>query len=115
METGISRVLCIGGAAVDRKYRALDSIRPGTSNPVRSERSFGGVARNVAENLARLGVATALVSLVGDDGAGRAIRAHLGRAGVDTRFVAVADGQATAEYLAVLPPSGELAFGLAEM
>ncbi|HEU4518527.1 MAG TPA: PfkB family carbohydrate kinase, partial [Microvirga sp.] len=107
------QVVCVGGAVRDRKLRSAGPLVPGTSNPVRSERSFGGVARNVAENLARLGVATALVSLVGDDGEGRAIRAHLGRAGVDTRFVAVADGQATAEYLAVLPPSGELAFGLA--
>jgi pseudouridine kinase len=109
------QVVCVGGAVRDRKLRSAGPLVPGTSNPVRSERSFGGVARNVAENLARLGVATALVSLVGDDGEGHAIRAHLGRAGVDTRFVAVADGQATAEYLAVLPPSGELAFGLAEM
>ena len=63
MELAASRVICIGGAAVDRKYRALSSLRPATSNPVTSERSFGGVARNVAENTARLGTAAAALTV----------------------------------------------------
>lgn len=109
------QAVCIGGATVDRKLRTLGPLRPETSNPVRSERAFGGVARNVAEGLARLGVATALVSLVGDDEAGRSILRDLQAVGVETRSVAVAKSQATAEYLAVLPPSGDLAYGFAEM
>ena len=36
--------------------RVEGELRPGTSNPARIRASFGGVARNVAENLARLGV-----------------------------------------------------------
>jgi pseudouridine kinase len=115
METGISRVLCIGGAAVDRKYRALDAIRPATSNPVHSERSFGGVARNVAENIARLGVKTSLASILGKDENGRALLDNLERLGIGTHFMAVSDEHATAEYVAVLNPDGELALGLANM
>ena len=115
MEMGISRVLCIGGAAVDRKYRALSAIRPGTSNPVHSERSFGGVARNVAENIARLGVTVSLASILGKDENGRALLEHLQRLGIGTQFTAVSDEHATAEYVAVLQPDGELAFGLADM
>jgi pseudouridine kinase len=115
METGISRVLCIGGAAVDRKYRALDAIRPGTSNPVHSERSFGGVGRNVAENIARLGVKVSLASILGKDENGRALLDDLERLGIGTRFMAVSDEHATAEYVAVLQPTGDLAFGLANM
>jgi pseudouridine kinase len=115
METGISRVLCIGGAAVDRKYRALDAIRPATSNPVHSERSFGGVARNVAENIARLGVKTSLASILGKDENGRALLDDLDRLGIGTHFMAVSDEHATAEYVAVLQPDGELALGLANM
>ena len=115
METAISRVLCIGGAAVDRKYRALDAIRPGTSNPVISERSFGGVARNVAENIARLGVSVSLASMLGKDENGRALLDDLERLGIGTQFMAASDAHATAEYVAVLQPDGELAFGLANM
>ncbi|WP_262031256.1 carbohydrate kinase family protein [Microvirga sp. Mcv34] len=115
MEPGASRIICIGGAAVDRKYRGMATIRPGTSNPVVSERSFGGVARNVAENMARLGTQVSLASIVGDDDNGRALLGHLNHLGVDTRTVALSDTHATAEYVAVLQPDGELAIGLADM
>ncbi|MEE1657839.1 carbohydrate kinase family protein [Microvirga sp. CF3062] len=115
METGIGRVLCIGGAAVDRKYQALGAIRPGTSNPVISERSFGGVARNVAENIARLGVMVSLASILGKDDNGRSLLDDLERLGVGTQFMATSNAHATAEYVAVLQPDGELALGLANM
>jgi pseudouridine kinase len=115
MERETSRVVCIGGAAIDRKYRALATIRPGTSNPVTSERSFGGVARNVAENIARLGTYVSLASIVGDDDNGRALVGDLTRLGIDTRHVTLSGAHATAEYVAVLQPDGELAVGLANM
>jgi len=115
METGISRILCIGGAAVDRKYRAVEMIRLGTSNPVHSERSFGGVARNVAENIARLGVNVSLASLLGKDENGRALLDDLERLSIGTQFMMLSEEHATAEYVAVLQPDGELALGLANM
>ncbi|HZH53464.1 MAG TPA: carbohydrate kinase family protein [Microvirga sp.] len=110
-----SQVICIGGAAVDRKYHARQPIVPETSNPVSSERSFGGVARNVAENLSRLRVPCSLVSLVGQDENGRAMLQHLAQLGIDSRHVHVSEEHVTAEYVAVLQPSGDLAVGLADM
>lgn len=115
MEPEIVRVICIGGAAVDRKYRAMEPIQPGTSNPVSSGRSFGGVARNVAENIARLGAGAALISIVGDDENGRAMLDDLKRLGIGTGGMVISERQATAEYVAVLQPDGELALGLANM
>jgi pseudouridine kinase len=109
------RILCIGAAAVDRKYRALARLEPDTSNPVRSERSAGGVARNVAENLARLGVPTAFASLVGEDDNGRFLIDGLAALGVDVRGIARTPEHPTAEYVAVLQPAGTLAYGLADM
>jgi pseudouridine kinase len=69
----------------------------------------------VAENLARLGVAVRLVSRVGEDEAGRAIRARLAAAGADVSFLPGSPGFATAEYVAVLDPDGELVIGVAAM
>ncbi len=115
MESGIARVLCIGGAAVDRKYRAFEPLRQGTSNPVTSGRSFGGVARNVAENIARLGTTVSLVSILGNDENGRALLEDLERLGIGTNLMAVSNTHPTAEYVAVLQPDGELAVGLANM
>lgn len=108
-------VVCVGGATVDRTYRAQKVLRPGTSNPVTSARSFGGVARNVAESLARLGTRVAWVSAVGDDESGRFLLAHLAGIGIDVSHVRTVPGRATAEYVAVVEPSGELAIGLADM
>jgi 5-dehydro-2-deoxygluconokinase len=61
--------------------------------PLRAVRTFtryvGGFAGNVATGLARLGVETAIVSRVGDEGHGEFVRDFLKGEGVDTRFLAV--------------------------
>ncbi len=110
-----ARVACIGGATVDRVYRATSEVRLGTSNPVVQSRGFGGVARNVAESLARFGVPASLVTAVGADANGRALVAHLAAAGVDVGGVIERPGAATAEYVAVTGPTGDLVLGLADM
>ena len=51
------------------------------------ERFVGGFAGNVGTGLARLGVKTAVVSAVGDDGHGRFIRRFLSDEGVDVRWI----------------------------
>jgi 5-dehydro-2-deoxygluconokinase len=61
--------------------------------PLRQVRHYtryvGGFAGNVSTGLARLGVRTAIVSRVGDDGHGLFVRDFLDSEGVDTRFLAV--------------------------
>jgi 5-dehydro-2-deoxygluconokinase len=60
--------------------------------PLRSVRTFtrfvGGFAGNLSTGLARLGVTTAIVSRVGDDGHGEFVRDWLAAEGVDVRFLA---------------------------
>jgi pseudouridine kinase len=107
--------VAIGGAVLDRKYRALARITPATSNPVEGFRSFGGVARNVVENLTALGASTSFVSLVGNDETGRALVDHLRQRGVDVSQVQVVDGATTAEYVALLDPDKNLHVAAADM
>ena len=52
-------------------------------------RFVGGFAGNVSTGLARLGVPTAIVSRVGEDGHGEYVRSWLITQGVDVRFLAV--------------------------
>lgn len=108
-------MVCFGGAAIDHSYRASVLLRRDTSNPARGRTGFGGVARNVAETLARLGIRSALVSAVGDDPAGRALVAQLASIGVDVSGTAVITGSATASYVAALDVDGSLALGLSDM
>ena len=109
------RVVCIGGATLDRKYRARGPVIPGSSNPVGGSQSYGGVARNVAENLGRLGAACAFISVLGDDETARGLLSHLSTAGVEVSGVERVNGGRTAEYLALLTQHGELELALADM
>ncbi|MDQ1288229.1 MAG: pseudouridine kinase [Actinomycetota bacterium] len=111
----VPSVLCAGGIVLDRHLRLLAAARPGTSNPARASTSPGGVARNVAENLALLGVPVRLCSRVGDDDAGRELLTQLAVRGVGSKAVRVVGGVSTASYVAVLDPAGDLVLGVAAM
>jgi pseudouridine kinase len=108
-------VVCFGGAVLDRTYQVSGSPIAETSNPATAMSSFGGVARNVAETLARLGRVMGFVSAVGDDEAGRSIVAQLTALGVDMSDCVIAQNASTAEYAAILDGDGALHMGLAAM
>ncbi|PTA67117.1 PfkB family carbohydrate kinase [Deinococcus arcticus] len=114
-DQGPGRVVVVGGANVDVKARTLAPVVPGTSNPGAAAQAPGGVARNVAENLARLGVAVSLIAAVGRDSLGDWLLRETEAAGVDVRAVLRAPGVATGTYTAVLDPGGELVVAVAAM
>lgn len=109
------RVVCIGGAVLDRKYQASQALVRGTSNPATGFHSYGGVARNVVENLALLGRSTSFVSVVGEDQTGRQLLTHLRDRRVDVSQVQSSTQNSTAEYCAILSPEGDLDLGIADM
>jgi pseudouridine kinase len=108
-------ILCLGAANLDRKLRSLGALAMGTSNPARHDESFGGVARNIAENLARLGAPVALITAVGNDTAGAALLAQAHGLGIDTRGTLELDDACSGTYIAVLDHGGELTVALADM
>ncbi|MBO6717028.1 MAG: carbohydrate kinase [Rhizobiaceae bacterium] len=112
---GAPGVAIFGGAVFDRKYRARQPLVPGTSNPVDGSHSHGGVGRNVAENLARLGARVLFSTIVGNDATGDALIGHLDSVGVDTGRVMRTSVRPTAEYAAILDEHSELALGIADM
>eukprot|EP00624_Nannochloropsis_granulata_P004293 evm.model.NODE_31514_length_16249_cov_62.452766.3 len=85
------QVLVVGGAVLDlvgspkpashddqnNIMQRIQRLERGTSSPGIIRQKEGGVARNVAEGLTRLGVSTALVSAVAQDPAGAALLASL--------------------------------------
>jgi pseudouridine kinase len=108
-------ILCVGGSNVDRKLQGLAPLQMGSSNPARQFESPGGVARNIAENLARLGMPVQLHTAVGQDGAGRQLLAQLQELGADCSGSLRAPDAATGSYTAVLDAQGELVLALAHM
>jgi sugar/nucleoside kinase (ribokinase family) len=65
--SNLGPILLLGSSSQDIVGRLDADLQPGTSNPARIRVSYGGVARNVAENLARLGQPVKLISVVGKD------------------------------------------------
>lgn len=107
-------VVVIGGANVDVKARSTHPATAGTSNPGRTTRSAGGVGRNIAENLARLGTRVHLVAAVGDDADGELLLTRTAAAGVDVSLVRRGPDP-TGSYTAVLDLTGELVIAVADM
>lgn len=107
-------VVVIGGANMDLHAQARADLVPGSSNPGSSQLSPGGVGRNVAEVIARLGTRCYLVSAVGDDPLGTELVAHTAEAGVDVSHVRQRP-VLTGTYAAILSPAGELVVAVADM
>ena len=100
------QVVVIGAASVDTKGRIQRELLPGTSTPGQIRVSVGGVARNIAENLARLGVDTTLLSAVGGDTSGKRILQRTQEGGVNTEHVIIQTHSRSSAYLAVLDAEG---------
>lgn len=109
------QVTVIGGANTDIIGFPEGRYLPRDSNPGHVGTSAGGVGRNIAENLARLGVEVRLVTAFGDDDAGAVLRAQCEAIGIDTRFSVVADGVPGSHYLAILDAEGDLAAAVNDM
>jgi pseudouridine kinase len=107
-------VIVIGGANVDVKGRTGEAFVGGTSNIGEVEVTAGGVARNIAENLARLGVEAALMAHVGDDANGRMVVEACRAAGVETGLIETCDAP-TGVYLAILDAHGEMVAAVNDM
>jgi pseudouridine kinase len=82
-------------------------LRAGSSNPGSIRISVGGVARNVAENLARLGEHAVLLSAVGTDRSGRRVREQTAEPGVDISQLIDSPHHNTGAYLAVFDHNGD--------
>lgn len=109
------RAIVIGAAGVDIRGQARQELLPGTSNPGTIRLTAGGVGRNIAEALGRLGVPVSLISAVGDDSWGQDILQQTEAGGVDVSSVLVCPGERSAAYLVVLDENAQRIVSLDNM
>jgi len=108
-------VTVIGGASMDVYGKSTDGIRDRDSNPGQVHNSPGGVARNIAENLARLNINCRLITAVGDDQHGEMLLAQGSASGIDMQLVQRVDSASTSTYLAVLDDTGDMQVAISDM
>lgn len=92
-----------------------NNYRCNDSNPGKVKTSFGGVCRNIAENMARVGVNTKFISILGDDETGRRMMEHSKVMNYDMEESLVINGESTPTYMAVLNHEGELESAVVDM
>ncbi|OGO64942.1 MAG: hypothetical protein A2029_00980, partial [Chloroflexi bacterium RBG_19FT_COMBO_47_9] len=77
--------------------------------------SFGGAARNVAENLLHLGTPVTLLTVLGDDEAGDNLIQAISEAGANVEAVLRSPHYPTGTYLALVNTDGKLEYALDDM
>uniref|UniRef100_A0A671VAZ0 Zgc:136858 n=1 Tax=Sparus aurata TaxID=8175 RepID=A0A671VAZ0_SPAAU len=101
----------IGGINVD--FIAKGKTKFGQTNPGRVCQSFGGVGRNIADSMSRLGQRPMFISATGADSHSDAVFNHCKH--MNTNGVARLEEQSTATYCVVIDESGEMSLGLGDM
>ena len=110
-----SYVLVIGAAGIDTTGQAHAALVSGSSIPGTIKSTSGGVARNVAENLARLGESVVLLTAVGNDGPGLRIQHRLQDANINTEHLIMVDGARTASYIALFDAARNPIYSIDDM
>ncbi|KAM6211891.1 uncharacterized protein WM294_004677 [Sarcoramphus papa] len=114
-DTTLPQPVVIGGINVDFIAKAQNPVilGGGQTNAGRVRRTFGGVGRNLADCLSRLGQTPLFLSAVGKDEHSESILHYCHH--MDMSAVLQLEGKSTATYCAVVTSAGELSVGLGDM
>ena len=105
----------IGAANIDIGGTPYKPLIPGDSNPGVISMSYGGVGRNIAHNLAMLGVQVELVTAIGDDVLGKEMLAKCEKIGIDTCLSVVVPDASSSVYLFINDENGEMDLALSHV
>jgi pseudouridine kinase len=100
-------VICIGAALVDELFHATDKILLATTSDANVTKTAGGVSRNIAHQLALLGVPVQLISVFGNDSDGDWLKTVCRIAGVKLDGSMTIEGL-TGKYTGILNVDGSL-------
>ena len=112
---GRPRCAVVGAANIDIGGFPAGRLAIQDSNPGRIRMSAGGVGRNIACNLARLGVETHLVAPLGGDAFAAAVRADCDDAGVLCDLAFTFPGEASSAYLFIADAGGDMQLAVNDM
>ncbi|MBQ2190747.1 MAG: carbohydrate kinase family protein [Paludibacteraceae bacterium] len=111
METLIS---VIGGANVDLSATLTDAFIASDSNPGHIEIGYGGVARNIAHNLALLGAQVQLLTVFGGDLLGGLLHDYCKQQGINVHLSDKESKQRSGVYMCINNHGGEMIAAVAD-
>lgn len=110
-----SYVAVVGGVNVDIGGRSFAPLVAADSNPGQVSISLGGVGRNIAHNMALMGLDVRLLTAYGDDINGERVAASCSELGIDLSHALRLTDMATSTYLYLTDPDGEMALAISDM
>ena len=108
-------IVLLGAANIDIQGFSSSTLIDRDSNPGRIEFCPGGVSRNIAENLSRLGIRTELISAIGGDPNGTLILDSCKSCGIGTDYSLIVPDAVSSVYLAIMDESLDMALALSDM
>ena len=105
----------VGGVNVDIGGRPEAALVARDSNPGAVHSSLGGVGRNIAHNMALLGLDVRLLTAFGDDLNAQKLAASCGELGIDISQSPVIPGGRTSTYLFINDERGDMALAVSDM
>ena len=114
LRTG-SYVVVVGGVNVDIGGRSFAPLVDADSNPGSVSISLGGVGRNIAHNMALMGLDVRMLTALGDDLNGQRVAASCSELGIDLSHALKISGASTSTYLYLTDPDGEMALAVSDM
>lgn len=109
-------ILVIGGANIDVMARSsYGDLVLEESNKGEVDFGCGGVGRNIAENLGRLGLAPQFVSIFGDDMLGQRLQQSCADGGVRLEHAIIRKGANTDSYVSIHDGTGEMHVAMHQM
>ncbi|MBQ9032912.1 MAG: carbohydrate kinase family protein [Parasporobacterium sp.] len=107
------KIVVIGTVFLDIKGYPEPPFEPTGRNIGRIEYRYGGVARNVAADLAEMGLHPLFVSMTDPKGQGEEIAADLERKGVDLQYL-LRQEDSIGTWMVILDPEGEVCANLSK-
>lgn len=107
--------IVIGGANMDICGTASNSYKIKDSNPGNISISAGGVARNIAENLALLECQCHLIAAIGNDDFGNSLLNQANAVGINTDKILKLENKKTSTYLSIVDDTGEMVSAISDM
>lgn len=111
----MNKVLVIGAQNADIFAKPHTNIVLGDSNPSQIEISYGGVGRNMAVNLCRLGHHVSFISVFGDDILSLSVKNDLEQIGVHLDHSLKVNESKSSIYIGVLNQDNDLYTGYHDM